>query len=54
MDCPICGSPMIREEVETRPARQEGGEIVDADYQMMEVCTVCENVEPIINEQEEE
>ena len=50
MICPN-GHEMHKEDVETSPAHQQGGEIVDADYQPMWVCDKCDAiVDPITEE----
>lgn len=52
MHCPVCNSLMKIAEAEI-PAHQSGGNIVDAEYQKVWYCPRCENVEPIINEEED-
>jgi len=53
MQC-IYGHEMEIEDVEVVSAHQEGGDIVDASYQRMWVCTDpnCDETEPIINQEE--
>ena len=55
MQC-IYGHKMEIDDVEVSGAHQSGGDIVDAEYRRMWVCTDkdCDEVEPIINEQEDE
>lgn len=48
--CPVCEKEMEVQGVMVRPARQEGGEIVDAQWDDMYVCEACQIYEPIIDE----
>lgn len=52
----ICakGHEMYLHDVETAPAHQEGGNIVDATQETMWVCSNpnCDEVEPITNEED--
>lgn len=54
----ICtnGHEMEIQSVEVSSAHQSGGEIVDAEYQNMWVCTNtdCDETEPITNQEEDE
>ena len=52
----IYGHEMEIDDVMVSDAHQSGGDIADAEYQRMWVCTDpnCDETEPIINEPEEE
>lgn len=51
MICPNDNHPMSLEDVEVSPARQQGGEIVDAQYQKMWVCDECDTIiDPVTEE----